>query len=404
MLQDTSEISANPEIDILDMLPVGACVFSDDLVIEQWNNKLEEWTGFSRSEMIGTDLSDRFPNVREPRYFQRLKQVFDTGMPAKYSAALHKHFLPVPVRHGLNGLAGEFMVQETEIRLFSNEPKLAFCTIQDFSFQYGQVNQLKNERADLVQMKEQLERTNRRLRTRNDELDEFCHVASHDLQNPLAKLISLGQLLERGARNSLDFDGSQCLDGILDNSRRMRAIIIDLLALSRSGKAELDMDRVSTDESAKIALDLLASRISQRDAEIEIDKLPDVVGDVAMIARVYQNLISNSLSFTPDDRKPLIRLTAERDGAWWKLGVLDNGVGIEKDHFDEVFRPFQKLNSAKQNHDGSGVGLTICKKAINRMGGEISIDSELGRGCEVTFTLLAASDSGDENEVGDNGN
>ena len=380
---------------VLDMLPVGACVLSEELVVIQWNQKLEEWTGLSREDVLGSVLSDHFPNLREPRYFGRLQQVFSLGMPARYSAALHKHFLPVPVRHGLDGLAGEFMVQETEVRLCSYEPKLAFCTIQDFSFQYGQVNRLKSERADLVQTKEQLERTNRRLRARNEELDEFCHVASHDLQKPLNELITLGQLMERQSRQSLGPDGLRCLDGMLENCRQLRGIIIDLLALSRAGLVEPNMDDVSVQSGANVALELLEDRIANRSAIIELDDLngsepPRVVADVTLLAQLYQNLISNALKFTPPDRQPKVRLTAERDGIWWRLGVTDNGQGIADEQVDQVFRPFHRIGNAP-DEEGSGVGLAICKQAVQQMGGEISITSQFEKGSTVTFTLLAAA-------------
>lgn len=384
---------------VLEMLPIGACVFTEDLVVREWNQKLEEWTGLSKAEAIGYRLSDHFPNLLESRYSSRLNQVFSTGMPAKYSAALHKHFLPVPVRHGLNGLAGEFMVQETEVRLCSKEPKLAFCTIQDFSFQYGQVGQLKNERADLVATKEKLEQANHRLTSRNEELDEFCYVASHDLQEPLGRLITLGQLLEQNSRSKLDPQDLRCLDGMLGSTRQMRGILIDLLALSRASQMEPNLEPVCVRESASIALELLAKRIDERSAFVDLDMpynegdSPIVVADLMLLAKVYQNLVSNSLKFADPDRKPEIHLSAHKEGDWWKLGVTDNGCGIDEAIYDKVFRPFKRLASEEQLNEGSGVGLTICRNAIKRMGGDISIDSTPGKGCSVTFSLMATSAS-----------
>lgn len=377
---------------MLDMLPVGACVISEELIVSDWNEKLVEWTGISKDQVIGSDLSTKFPNIREPRYYQRLQQVFATGMPVKYSAALHKHFLPVPVRHGLNDLAGEYMVQETEVRLCSRAPKLAMCTIQDFSFQFGQLGQLKQERAGLMKMKEQLERTNKRLQNRNEELDEFCHVASHDLQQPLERLINLCKLLENGSGKSLDNEGTRCLEGMLESSRHMRAIIIDLLALSRSGRSEPNIQVVSAEESANIAMELLEEKIRETRASIEFDTLPDVLGDVVLLAQIYQNLISNSLQFHGRMEAPRIQLTAEREGDYWRLGVKDDGIGLSQEEALRVFQPFQSFGQRGEASVGSGVGLTLCKNAVNRMGGEIAITSNQNEGCQVTFTVPAPTD------------
>ena len=385
---------------VLDFLPIGACVLSEDLKVHEWNLKLEEWTGLSKSEVIGSRLSDHFPNLLEPRYSGRLEQVFATGAPAKYSAALHKHFLQVPVRHGLDGIAGEFMVQETEVRLCSTEPKLAFCSIQDFSFQYGQVIQLKNERAELVAMQERLGRTNRRLRTRNEELDEFCYVASHDLQEPLNSLITIGQLMEQQSRELLDAQGLRCLDGMLDKSRKMRSIIIDLLALSRAGRTEPNTDRVSVKQAAEVALDLLDDKIYSHKAVVEFDNAlqgknsPQVIADEVLLAQVYQNLVANSLKFTPPNRKPVIRLTAERNGNWWQMGVEDNGQGIDEKNIEQVFRPFKRFSGGHDPDVGSGVGLTLCRKAIHQMGGQIEITSQPDVGSTVRFSLLAVDTAG----------
>ena len=250
---ETALLDADRVALLCDLLPVGACILDDELSIHLWNAKLEEWTGLSKDEALGANLSTLFPNVKEPRYYDRLRQVFSTGMPATYSASLHKHFLPVPVRHGLKRLSGDQMVQQTEIRLYSQDPKLAFVTIQDVSFQYGQLGQLRQERLDLVAVKNKLEATNRQLKRRNAELDDFCYVASHDLQEPLRKIVSFGQLLEREYGDKIEGEGQKYLDFMSTASRRMRQLIGDLLVLSRAGQSELDLGVVSVSDCVDAA-------------------------------------------------------------------------------------------------------------------------------------------------------
>ncbi len=144
-------------------------------------------------------------------------------------------------------------------------------------------------------------------------------------------------------------------------------------------------ETVALDDCVERALVALQTRIEETDAVIERDSLPHVVGDATMLTQLYQNLIGNALKFS-DEGRPAIQLTAKRQGNMWVLGVRDNGIGIEPEYAEQIFKPFQRLHG-RDKYEGSGIGLAICKKAVDRHGGVMFVESELGSGSHFQFTL-----------------
>ncbi len=230
-----------------------------------------------------------------------------------------------------------------------------------------------------------VESTNAELARRNAELDEFTFVASHDLQEPLRKLISYGELLEEDLGDNLTDEAKEDLGFISDAASRMQTLVEDLLTLSRAGRAEIERARFPLDNSVSLALEALALRVKEIDPVINRDDLPEVRGDANLMSQVYQNLIGNALKFRGDNQ-PLIRLTAEADNGHWILGVLDNGVGIDPKYAERIFTPFQRLHG-RGEYPGSGIGLAICRKIVERHNGRIWVESELGEGSHFRFTM-----------------
>lgn len=227
------------------------------------------------------------------------------------------------------------------------------------------------------------------LARRNSELDEFTYVASHDLQEPLRKLTSFSGLLVKDAGDALPENARKDLNFIIDAATRMQALIQDLLALSRSGRKEMTNLPISLDLCVDDALYALAVRIEEIDAVIRRDSLPQVIGDKTMLTQLYQNLIGNALKFTGEQR-PLIHLSAEIHGEKVVLGVRDNGIGIKAEYCDRIFLPFKRLHGMAE-YPGSGIGLAICRKVVERHGSEILVESEPGQGTLFSFTLTRAS-------------
>ena len=348
------------------MLPVGACVLSSDLTISEWNATLASWTSISQPDAIGRKLGDLFPTVLTPRYYERLIAVIETGSPAVYSAALHKHFIPVPAR---NGIANRLMIQETEVRPM-NGHNAALVIIRDVTPEYVQLEDLRHERRELVATQNELQLANQKLVAINKELDEFTHAASHDLQEPLRKITYYGQMCAE-LRDELPDDAANWVDEIVHGSQRMQKLISDLFALTRAGRSTLRMQPVNLDKCVDDVLNRLEMRIAETHAEFIRDPLPDVTGDPTMLTQLYQNLISNAIKFVKNTH-PVIKLTANKEGSYWKMSIRDNGIGIDTKYRDQIFTPFLRLHT-RAEYEGTGIGLSICKKYVERHGGQLNV-------------------------------
>ena len=246
-------------------------------------------------------------------------------------------------------------------------------------------SEVQRRTEELNVAKEELRQSVDELRKKNQELDEFTYVASHDLQEPIRKLISFSKLLKEDVGADLSEDAEKDLGFIVDAAERMRELIQALLALSRVGRSAMQSEPVSLDECAELALCALQLRIDETGAEIVHHPLPWVNGDKTVLTQLYQNLIGNALKFV-SERKPVIELTAERDGETWILGVRDNGIGMKQEYADRIFKPFQRLHS-RGEYEGTGIGLAICKKSVSRHGGNIWVESEPDAGCHFKFAL-----------------
>ena len=230
-----------------------------------------------------------------------------------------------------------------------------------------------------------LEQANADLKRRNQDLDEFTYVASHDLQEPLRKLTAFSDAL----REDLDLGDREAvlkdLDVLSSGAQRMQRLVQDLLALSRSGRQKMNVAATRIEHCVSGALDALEIRIRETKAEISRAKMPVVRGDASMLTQLYQNLIGNALKFCDADH-PCIELTAEQSEGNWTLGVRDNGIGIKPEYAKQIFAPFKRLHG-RGRYEGTGIGLAICRKIVERHGGAIWVESELGQGAHFKFTL-----------------
>ncbi|WP_228040685.1 sensor histidine kinase [Streptomyces chromofuscus] len=225
------------------------------------------------------------------------------------------------------------------------------------------------------------------LQRSNTELEQFAYVASHDLQEPLRKVSSFTQLLQRRYGGQLDERADQYIAFAVDGANRMQVLINDLLAFSRVGRVLNDHEEVDLEDVLSRTLDNLSVSIEESDAAITHDPLPKVVGDATQLGMLWQNLLSNSIKFRRPDRSPDIRISvrATEDGLW-EFAVTDNGIGIDPEFQEKVFVLFQRLHT-RDAYPGTGIGLAMCKKVVEFHGGTIRIDPDHTAGTRVVFTL-----------------
>ncbi len=223
------------------------------------------------------------------------------------------------------------------------------------------------------------------LEVSNEGLERYAYVASHDLQEPIRTVVSHVQLLERRYRGRLDEDADEILGYIVEGGLRMQRLIQDLLLLSRIGAKKRPFEPV---DSEQLLLDVLRDhrhQIRELGAVVQHDPLPVVCGDPAELQMVFSHLFENALKFRSDE-PPRIRVTAEREDGWWRFSVSDNGIGIEPEYFDRIFVLFQRLHT-RDRYGGTGIGLPVVKKVIERHGGRCWVASSFGNGTTFFFTL-----------------
>jgi len=238
-----------------------------------------------------------------------------------------------------------------------------------------------------VRRQKQLERSNRRLEESNQRLEQFAYAASHDLQEPLRMVSSYLTLIEDRYGDALDEDGQEFLEFAVDGADRMREMINALLDYSRVETRgdpfePVDLGNVLADVRADLEM-----RIEETGAEVTAETLPRVEGDPNQLRQLLQNLLDNALTYTGEE-PPRVHVSAEREGEMWAVSVRDEGVGIDPEDTEEVFEVFQRLHS-REEYDGTGIGLALCERIVERHDGEIWVDSESGEGATFTFTLPA---------------
>jgi signal transduction histidine kinase len=256
---------------------------------------------------------------------------------------------------------------------------------QHFREQFMEITESKRTEKARADRTVQLKRMNRELVALNADLDDFNNLASHDLQEPLRTLTTFTDLLRKDMGNSLPKRVAKDLGFITDAAKRMETLIKDLLALSRAGRVAKKREKVSLSECANRALEALAMRVKETGAEVTRDELPGVWGNSTLITELYQNLIGNALKFR-GDQCPIIRLTVEEREDDQVFGVKDSGIGIESKYVQQIFQPFRRLHG-RAEYEGSGIGLAICRKIVERHGGKIWVESEPGKGSHFRFTI-----------------
>lgn len=240
------------------------------------------------------------------------------------------------------------------------------------------ITSYKKAEQTLTQQAEELYRSNK-------ELEQFAYVSSHDLKEPLRKISSYAELFSIINKGKMGAESDKYIEYIRDGVRRMQELIDDLLAYSKSGRAEMNLSKIDLNVVLKKVLFDLEKSIDESHATIGHSMLPQVMADASQIQLVFQNLISNAIKFH-GGKPPRIQISAHRKHGEWILSVEDNGIGFEPKYRDQIFKVFQRLHNQKQ-YPGTGIGLAICKKIVERHGGRIWADAKPGKGSQFFFTF-----------------
>jgi light-regulated signal transduction histidine kinase (bacteriophytochrome) len=236
---------------------------------------------------------------------------------------------------------------------------------------------------------EELKRTAAQLARSNAELEQFASVASHDLQEPLRMVSSYVQLLARRYKGKLDNDADEFIAYAVDGTARMQRLLSDLLTYSRVGTQGKPFTRTDSESVLAQAIANLQLAIEDNHAVITHDPLPAVMADEGQLVQLLQNLIGNAIKFHSQEQ-PQVHVSAALQGTEWVFSVSDNGIGIEPQHVDRIFVIFGRLHAAAE-YPGTGIGLALCKKIVERHGGRIWVESEPQKGATFYFTMPTRS-------------
>jgi light-regulated signal transduction histidine kinase (bacteriophytochrome) len=251
---------------------------------------------------------------------------------------------------------------------------------------YGRA--LLNILEDLDAEKSKVEAANRELARSNAELEQFAYVASHDLQEPLRMVSSYTQLLEHRYGDVLDDKARKYIFYAVDGARRMQGLINDLLAYSRLGTRGEPLQATDSHAALGEAIHTLSPALAESDALVTNGDLPLVLADRSQLVQLFQNLLGNAVKFHGRE-SPRVHVSAEARGDEWVFCVRDNGIGIEAQHFERIFVIFQRLHT-REEFPGTGIGLALCKRVVERHGGRIWVESEPGKGSSFYFSLRRA--------------
>ena len=326
------------------------------------NRGTELATGLSREALIGTDFCDYFTEPEKAR--QVYQRVFEQGSVRDY---------PLALRHA-SGRLIYVLYNAGVYRDPSGQVQGIFAAARD-------VTARKAAEEALEQKAQELARS-------NEELAQFAYVASHDLQEPLRKVVAFGDRLAAQSSAALDEQGRDYLERMQNAAKRMSQLIESLLDLSRVTTKGTEFQPVDLNAVLSEVLADLEVRIQQRAGRVDVEPLPTVMADRSQMRQLFQNLIGNALKFHQENVPPVVRVHAQHQDGAWEIHVEDNGIGFEEKYTDRIFRPFQRLHG-KNVFEGSGMGLAICNKIAFRHAGQITAHSQPGRGSDFVLTLPA---------------
>ncbi len=349
---------------LLEAAPDAMVVVNQGGEIVLLNLQAEKQFGYHRDELVGQKVKNIIPEGFAERLIadgtrsaaEALAQQIGTGIEL----------------HGRRKDGSEFPIEIMLSPLESTEGILVTAAIRDITVR-------KDAETHLVRTVGELKRS-------NDELQQFAYVASHDLQEPLRMVASYTQLLAKRYKGRLDSEADEFIAYAVDGSNRMQGLIRDLLAYSRAGTNGKALREISSEKALKDALSNLRATIQESGALVTHDSLPTITSDDTQLVQVFQNLVGNAIKYR-SARVPQVHVSATKNGGKeWIFSVRDNGLGIDPQYFERIFVLFQRLHG-REEFKGTGIGLTICKKIVERLGGRIWVESQPEKGSTFCFAL-----------------
>ena len=354
---------------LLEAAPDAMVVVDQGGEIVLLNVQAEKQFGFSRDELVGQKIKRLIPEGFAERLIAdalrsseaALAQQIDTGIELS----------------GRRKDGSEFPIEIMLSPLESADGILVTAAIRNITVR-------KAAEVDLLHKVEELSRS-------NDELGQFAYIASHDLQEPLRMVASYTQLLARRYKGRLDADADEFIAFAVDGARRMQRLIQDLLEYSRVGTKGVELVPTSSEEALDQAIVNLHGAIEETGAIVSHELLPEVMADGMQLTQLFQNLIGNAIKYQCPGGVPSVSISAaESPEKKWTFSVKDNGLGIDPQYFERIFGMFQRLHK-REEFAGTGIGLAICKKIVERHGGRIWVESEPAHGSTFRFVLAAGS-------------
>jgi PAS domain S-box-containing protein len=345
---------------ILESIGDGFYALDKNWVITYWNKQAEIIFKKSRREAIGKNLWELYPDAKNTITYINYHNAVKEKTIQHYERFYEEldRWLEISAYPSSTGLSIFF--KDITDRKISEK-------------QLGELNtNLKKHASDLA--------------ISNKELEEFAYVASHDLQEPLRMVTGFLGQIEKKYSDVIDDKGKRYIHFAMDGAKRMRQIILDLLEFSRVGRTEDVENYIDLIDTVREVILLCQKQIKETKAIVRFENLPSLVTHKTPLRQVFQNLISNSLKYHIKGITPLINISAEENETHWQFAISDNGIGIEEEYFNKIFVIFQRLHN-KDEYSGTGIGLAVCKKIIENLGGKIWLASVPGKGTTFYFTL-----------------
>ncbi|SEC34519.1 PAS domain-containing sensor histidine kinase [Terriglobus roseus] len=356
---------------LLEAAPDAMVVVNSDWEIVLLNVQAEKQFGYSRNELLGQKVKNIIPAGFAERLIADALRTTEDALAQQIGTGIELT--------GRRKDKTEFPIEIMLSPLENTDGILVTAAIRNITLR-------KKAEQELVQKIEALNRS-------NEELGQFAYVASHDLQEPLRMVASYTQLLSKRYKGRLDSDADEFIAFAVDGASRMQRLIQDLLAFSRIGTKLEKLEHVSSDDALTQALRNLRGAIEDSGAEVTHDPLPEILADELQLVQLFQNLVGNGIKYQAPGT-PHIHVSARESGdKSWEFTVADNGLGIAPQYFDRIFGMFQRLHK-RDEFAGTGIGLAICKKIVERHDGTITVESQLGVGSTFRFTL-----SGEERKL-----
>jgi PAS domain S-box-containing protein len=353
---------------LLEAAPDAMVVVNPGGEIVLLNLQAEKQFGYRRDELLGQQVKNIIPEGFAERLIADRLRSADDALAQQIGAGIE---LTARRKDG-----SEFPIELMLSPLESSDGVLVTAAIRDITTR-------KTAEAHLLQKVAELNRS-------NEELGQFAYIASHDLQEPLRMVASYTALLSKRYKGKLDSDADQFIAFAVDGASRMHRLIQDLLAFSRVGSKGKELLDTSSEESLQQALQNLGGAIEESGALVTHGRLPNVLADEMQLIQLFQNLVGNAIKYQRPG-VPEVHIAATGNGGKkWIFSVQDNGLGIEAQYFERIFGMFQRLHK-REEFAGTGVGLAICKKIVERHGGSISVESQPGRGSTFRFDLAGSS-------------